>query len=192
VSLNPENQNTANEAVGLVIAKLHGSLQKLIGYHRQLLEAVRAEKDALVQAEMKAIRETTCSKQVLVESIRLEEAARVRIVGELAILWKRDPATLSLNEIIIQTQGESQSASYGLGPKVSDQLRSSFNAIQLLVKRVIEQNRENAGCVERSLEHISNMKKNVLGEAAPASQTYTQQGTRSQPGSGARLLSREA
>ncbi len=167
---------------------LHGSLQKLIGFHRQLLETVRAEKDALVEANLRGVRETTCSKQVLIESIRLEEVARVRLVSELAKLWGKNAADLSLGQIIIECQG----ASRGLAPKVSEQLRSSLNALMMLVKRVTEQNQENAQFVEKSLEHIKNMKKNVLGEAAPTAQTYTQQGTRSQNGAGARIISREA
>ncbi len=185
-----DSENPSSQVVG----RLHASLQKLIGYHRQLLEIVRAEKDALVSAEMKTIREMTCSKQVLIESIRLEESLRARVVAELAQLWNKNPAELTLNQIIIEIQGEKQSAR-GIAPKLPEQLRSSYNALVLLVKRVTEQNQENAVCVERSLEHIKNMKRNVLGEAAPSAQTYTQQGTRTSPpgaGKGSRLISREA
>ncbi|MDR3605890.1 MAG: flagellar protein FlgN [Oligoflexia bacterium] len=171
-----------------LIGRLHASLQKLIGFHRQLLEAVRAEKDALVQAEMRAIRETTCTKQVLVESIKLEEAARLRVVAELAAAWGKKPAELPLSQIIIETQATSR----GLDPKITENLRSSLNALTLLVKRVTEQNQENSRFVERALEHVGNMKRNVLGEASPNSQTYTQQGTRSAASAGNRLISREA
>jgi hypothetical protein len=175
---------TQSELQSELIGQLHASLQKLVGYHRQLMDAVRMERDALVQAELRAIRETTCAKQCLVESIRIEEAVRVRVVSELALLWKRPSAQLLLNQIIIEIQVTD--------PKGADQLRSALNALTILVKRVMELNDENARFVAHSLEHITNMKRNVLGENTTSSQTYTQQGTRTHTAGASRHISKEA
>lgn len=166
------------------IAEIHASLQKLVGLHRQLLDVVRVEKEALIEANLRAIQEATCSKQALIESIKQEEVRRQQNVAELAILLKRPMSELTLLEIAIAVQGEE--------PRGADQLRSAFNALSILIKRVSEANRENATLVERSLEHIREMKKNVLGDAHSSSNTYTQQGTRSNAPSGARLFEREA
>jgi hypothetical protein len=167
------------------IAEIHASLQKLVGYHRQLLDIVRIEKDALLEANLRGIQEATCAKQALIESIKLEEIRRQQQVAELAMLLKRPMSELTLLEIAIAVQGEA--------PRGADQLRSAFNALTILVKRVADANRENAALVERSLNHIREMKKNVLGDAKTSSNTYTQQGTRSNAApNGARLIEREA
>ncbi len=166
------------------IAEIHASLQKLVGLHRQLLEVVRVEKEALIEANLRAIQEATCSKQALIESIKQEEVRRQQQVAELAILLMRPMSELTLLEIAIAVQGED--------PRGADQLRSAFNALTILIKRVAEANRENSSLVERSLGHIREMKKNVLGDAQNASNTYTQQGTRSNAPNGARLIEREA
>lgn len=166
------------------IALIHACLQRLVGYHRQLLEVVRMEKDALIQADLKSIQESTCAKQVLIESIRLEEGQRLRYLGDLALEWKRPVRELTLAEIGITIQG--------LDPKGADQLRTAFNALTILIKRVSDQNNENKTLVERSLLHISEMKKNVLGEVTEKSGTYTHKGAKTTGSGASRLISREA
>lgn len=166
------------------IADIHSSLQKLVGLHRQLLEAVRLEKDALLEANLRSVQETTCQKQALIESIKLEEIQRQKHVASLAMILKRPMSELTLMNIAIAVQGEE--------PKGADQLRSGFNTLTILIKRVGEANQENAVLVDRALFHVREMKKNILGEATQKSATYTQQGTKANGPGGARILSREA
>ena len=163
---------------------LHQSLQRLIGLHRQLLEAVRMEKQALIDADLKLIQDSTAAKQALIEGIRVAETERLKQTAELARKWKRRITELTLAEIAIAVQG--------YDPKVAEQLRTSSNALTILISRVLEQNRENATLVEKSLTHVEEMKRNVLGESVPRASTYTQNGQRSAPVSGARLISKEA
>jgi flagellar biosynthesis/type III secretory pathway chaperone len=163
---------------------IYGSLQKLVGLYRQLLDTVRVEKDSLVQADLRGIQEATCAKQALIETIRQEETRRLKHLGELAFLWKKPLKDLTLGAIVIAIQGRDS--------KGADQLRSVFNTLTILVKRVSDQNLENKALVERTLDHITQMKKNVLGEASLASNTYTQQGTRSSGPAESRLISKEA
>lgn len=166
------------------VSKIHHSLQKLVGLHRQLLDVVRAEKDALVEANLRAIQEATGAKQVLIENIKVEETARQGHVLELAMLLKRPISSLTLLEIAVAVQGED--------PKAAEQLRSTFNALSILIKRVSEANQSNSELVKRSLTHIREMKKNVLGDATEKSNTYTQQGTRSAAAGASRLIERKA
>ena len=163
---------------------IYNALQRLVGLHRQLLDTVRIEKEALVQADLKGIQETTCAKQALIESIHQEESQRLRYMAELALEWKRPLRDLSLSAIAIAIQGRD--------PKGADQLRSVFNALTILIKRVSEQNQENKVVAEKSLHHINQMKRNVLGESNGKSNTYTQQGKRSAGPNESRLISREA
>jgi flagellar biosynthesis/type III secretory pathway chaperone len=165
------------------VSDIFDSLQKLIGLHRQLLEICRAERDALVQAEIKAIQEATLAKQGVIEHIRQAETERLKRVGGLAMKWKKPLRELSLPNIILDLQAAD--------PKAADQLRSAYNALTILIQRITEQNDDNRRLVERSLEHVNEMKKNVLGEAVPKSNTYTARGERAATTGGARLISKE-
>lgn len=165
------------------IIEIHQILQRLVGFHRQLLEVVRSEREALASADLKGIQESTYAKEALIESIKLLEAERIRALTILAAIWKKPVQELTVSSIAILIQGED--------PKGAEQLRSSLNALAILVNRIQEQNDYNRELVERSLEHLQNMKNNVLGETVPKSQTYNPQGQRSSPVNGARLFSKE-
>lgn len=164
--------------------QIYAILQKLVGLHRQLLETVRQEKEALVAADLRSIQETTYAKEALIEAIRQQENERLRAVSGLALKWKRHARDLVLSQIIIAVQGED--------PKRAELFRNCLNALTILVQRVMEQNKGNLLLIDRSLEHVTNMKKNVLGERTPHSDVYTQQGQKSVQQNGARLISKEA
>lgn len=167
------------------IQDIYEILQKLTGLHRQLLDTTRMERDALSAADLKGIQDSTYAKEALIEAIRQTEVERMRRVGELALEWKRPVRDLTLSQIAIAIQAQDS--------KGAEQLRSAFNALTILIQRIREQSDDNKGMIERSLEHVREMKKNVLGETVPAASTYTAQGqkTNSQS-SGARLISKEA
>ncbi len=167
-----------------LLDRIYQSLQKLIGLHRQLLETVRMEHEALAHAQLKEIQEAVCAKEALIAAIRQKESERVKCIAELALYLKRPARDLTLPEIIIAIQGTQRAK--------AEQFRSAFNALTILVQRIREQNDENRGLVERSLDHVQNMKKNVLGESVPRSDVYTNQGQKTGGLSGARLISREA
>ena len=166
------------------LSEIYQVLQKLVGLHRQLMDTVRMERDALVQADLKSIRDATCAKQALIEAIKQAETVRIKLLGELALLWKKPIRELTLPQIIIAVQGSDL--------KGAEQLRSIFNTLTILVQRIREQNDDNRTFVECSLEHVNEMKQNILGASVPKSNTYTQQGQKSNPVSGARLISKEA
>lgn len=166
------------------LSDIYQVLQKLIGLHRQLMETVRLEHEALVAADLKGIQETTCAKEALIQAIRSRELERMRATSELSLSWKRPLRELTLPNLIIAVQGGD--------PAAAEQLRSSYNALSVMVSRIAEQNEANRRLVERSLEHVGNMKKNVLGEAQAAAATYTPQGQKTTGPGGSRLISKEA
>lgn len=166
------------------LTSIFESLQALTGLHRQLLELVRVEKTALVDADLKAIHAVTAKKQQLVESIREAEKNRLRWIAELGVEWKRHVQELTLPNIIIEIQAKD--------PKGAEQLRSIFNALTILIQRITDQNSINRSLVEKSLEHIDQMKKNVLGDSSVRSNTYTPSGQKSGGAPASRLFSGEA
>lgn len=165
------------------LTQIQETLQKLIGLHRQLLDAVRMERDALVQARVRDIEDAVYAKQALIEGIRQAEAARMKFVAELATLWKKPARDLTLGNIVIEIQARE--------PKFAEQLRSALNALNILIKRVSEQNEDNRALVDRSLESIHTMKKNVLGEVSPKTDVYNQKGHKAAATASSRLISKE-
>ena len=80
-------------------------LQRLLGLHRQLLEAVRAEKEALTLADVRKIQDSTLSKETIIDSVRICEQQRQQAVGELAMIIKTPTRELTLAGLILIVQG---------------------------------------------------------------------------------------
>lgn len=159
-------------------------VQDLIGCHRQLVDNVRAEKQALVAVDLKAIQEVTTLKQAMIESVRSLEQRRVVLIAELALIWALPAADLTLQRLAVQVQATDL--------KKADQLRSAQNTLTHLMARIQEQNRENGRLAESALEQVHQMKRNLLGATAPVPKTYGSSGKTStgvEPG--ARLISTE-
>jgi flagellar biosynthesis/type III secretory pathway chaperone len=148
------------------------------------MDIVRMEHEALVQADVRGIQEATVAKQAMIEGIQRAETERLKALTELAVQWKRPLRDLTLPNIIVAIQS--------LDPKFTEQLRSAYNALTILIKRITESNKDNQILVERSLENIHNMKKNILGESVPKAGTYSQSGQKvNQTTSGPRFVSKE-
>jgi len=167
-----------------LLAEIYHALQKLIGLHRQLLEATRGEHQAIVEANLKGIQMATNMKQALVETIGQTESSRLKSTGQLAAVLGKNPAELTLKNIIQIAQDVDRA--------VSDSLRTSYNVLNLLIQRITEQNQSNKILIENSLAHMQKLRGNALTEASSASVTYTQQGEKSVNVKSSHLISREA
>jgi hypothetical protein len=167
-----------------IFHQIYETLQRLTGLHRQLMDTVRMEREALVAADLKGIEDATFAKQTLIEAIRQSESDRIRATTELAMLWKKPLRDLTLPGIVTLIQTSH--------PKLSEQLRSAYNALTILIKRITELNQDNLLLVQNSLAHIHEMKKNILGERTPKSNTYNPKGQKAMGATGARLISKEA
>ena len=69
----------------LSIQKIYEVLQKLVGLHRQLYEVCRAERDALIGADVKLIQEQTHAKELVIETIKQHEMDRIRATASLSL-----------------------------------------------------------------------------------------------------------
>jgi flagellar biosynthesis/type III secretory pathway chaperone len=163
--------------------QVYQTLQKMVGLHRQLLEVVRVEREVLVQADLTGIQNAALTKQSLIEEIKHFEAQRVKQTGELAVTWKVPLRELTLPNIIILAQGSDA--------KAAEQMRTIYNVLTVLIQRITEQNQSNMMLVEKSLEHVHQMKKNILGEASPQSVTYGHQGQKVTSHQLSKLISKE-
>lgn len=142
------------------------------------------ERDAFISADAKLILEHTQAKELIIETIRQAEADRIRVSVILSGIWKKPLADLTLSFIVREIEPQD--------PKNSERFRSALTALTVLIERARKLNEANRTLVETSLEHVHAMKKNVLGEAIPQSDTYGNQGQKVAQTNGARLLSTEA
>ncbi len=162
---------------------LYSTLHEMVGLHRQLLELVRAERDALLGAEKKLIQEISFSKEALIYAIQTQEKRRKELLEIVAIELRAPTSEITLSGLAVMIQGTDL--------KQADQFRSILNTLQILVARVQEQNRENGALVQKTLEHLKKMRENALGVSADRTDRYSQQGTRVKNQGSSRLLSQE-
>ena len=179
-----EKEQQGNENLG---ERLHGSLQELIGLHRQLLEVVKTEYEAITQADLKATYEAVTNKEALIHWIHREELNRQAITQairiEEGIPSDHQP---TLKELIVRTQARDTD--------LSSRLQGDLQALIVLVERIKKQNDLNGTLVTQSLGHINNMKSNIFGETTHQGKTYNQMGQKNQANSnahGPRLISKE-
>ena len=177
-----ENQNI-NEKLS---ERLHGSLQELIGLHRQLYETVKIENEAITNADIKLTYDAAASKEALIHWIHNSEMSRQAIVFALAQELGLNTATPSLKELILLFQTTE--------PETSLKLQTDLSSLVVLVERIKKQNEQNGILLQASLKHINNMKKNIFGETTHQGKTYNQHGQRNQATAnehGPRLISKE-
>ena len=179
MEINPtENQS--------ITERLHGSLQELIGLHRQLYEVVKAENEAITNADVKLTYEASANKEALIHWIHQSEMSRQAVVHALVAEEGLDvQSPPSLRELILHYQSKN--------PDVSQKLQTNLTSLLVLVDRIKKQNELNGKLVNESLKHIHNMKKNIFGETNQ-SRTYNQMGQKTQANAnenGPRLISKE-
>lgn len=166
------------------LTELYEVLKKLVGFHRELLDTVRLEREAIVTANLQAIQTATHTKEGILQEVARLETIRINNTAELALEFKKPLKDLTLAQIAIEIQGEDL--------KKADQFRSALNALTLLIQRIKEQSQYNKELIEKSLGHIQEMKTNVLGESVPKSSTYSAQGKKVQGEANSRFISKEA
>jgi hypothetical protein len=165
---------------------LQASLQELIGLHRQLYEVVKAENEAITNADLKLTYDAAASKEAMIHWIHSAELSRQAIVYALASEEDLSSKTPSLRELILHYQTKDAD--------LSNKLQSNLTTLLVLVDRIKKQNESNASLVNASLKHVSNMKKNIFGETTHQARTYNQHGQRNQASAnanGPRLISKE-
>lgn len=167
-----------------MLDKLHAALSHLIGLHRQLLETLRQEREALTAADKAAIEECAYAKDACLQAIAQAERDRAAVVVELALQWKRPLSQMTLSWIFTELEPTN--------PTQASALRSQLNALVILIERVQEQNLYNGSLIEKALANLETMKANVFQNEAPQAQTYTSQGGRAQAPTQSRLISQEA
>lgn len=159
-----QNQAHTQAQIQRQVQKLVSSLDDILSLYRQLLDVMRKEKDLLIAADRPALDENNVQKEELLMKLKLADAARIRSATDLAKLIGADSENPRLLEI-----------SQRLGGAGGDKLRSQHSALELVIKRIVELNRENEEYAQSALKALQgamgDIKETITGKA-----TYERKG----------------
>jgi len=133
-------------------------LEEEVTVYRHFLDLVRHEYDILVDSKIEALVENNKAKDAMITKLKSLERIREKRARELAVMLNLKPDMITLLELaskLDQTQG--------------DKLRSIHSTLDLLVKRVKDNNQKNEVLVQSALTNI----KGALESLKTSLQTKT-------------------
>ena len=161
--------------------ELRECLDRLIRVYRLLLDCVRREKELLVEVKIDELTENNRSKDGALRKLRRLEHERIHIVRlmaeQLKLNVKEDPVRLL--DIAICFQDDRGEA-----------LRQKHSVLDLLVKRVIDLNRENELLAKSALNGVTGA-LNIIRDTVEEKPTYARKGELKGQGVSGKLVRRE-
>ncbi len=149
--------------------KLVTNLEEMTKLYRQLLDLVRKEKQLLVDADMSKLQENNETKEALLYKIKSIDGLRTRYAAELASLVHADHENPRLLDI-----------AKNLGGADGDRLRVIHSALDLLIRRLSELNRENENMAQSALKNLNgalgNIKDTLSGKKTYGANGQVQRG----------------
>jgi flagellar biosynthesis/type III secretory pathway chaperone len=177
-----QNQNIEPHlSVDSLYNELVECLDGLIKVYRNLLDVVRREKEILVASKLDELNENNKTKDAMLIRIRSLENARMKCARDLAQAVGGDIEQPRLLDIATRVNHEK-----------AQRLRNLHSALELLVKRVAEVNKQNEELVQAALKNITGAMDAIRDGLQPKA-TYARQGSlaHGKP-EGGNLVSREA
>ena len=164
-----------------IYEKLMNNLDELTKCYRQLLDVVRSEKEILKESKIEKLNAVNASKDQLITQIKSLDALRGNYAGDLAHQVGADTVQPRLLDLAVR-----------MGGAEGEKLRSMHSMLELLLKRLIEINKENADSAQVALNNVNktldSFKDNLMGP-----KNYKRQGqVNVGPDKSGNLVSREA
>ncbi len=144
--------------------KLLSNLEDLTKLYRSLLDMVRKEKEVYIKADLNDLHEINQGKETLLMKIKMVDTLRTKHAQELATILMADAENPRLLELAKRVGGEQ-----------GDRLRSLHSALDILLKRLTDINKENEEYAQRALATLSGAMNNIKETLAPK-KTYAKQG----------------
>lgn len=145
--------------------KLITNLEEITKQYRLLLDCVRKEKEFLVQSDIDKLNESNNVKDQILAKIRSIENQRIISAGELASHVGANTEEPRLLEIAQK-----------IGGQEGDRLRTIHSTLELLIKRLVDINKDNAVYAETALivvnSAMDNIKESLMGQ-----KTYQKKGS---------------
>ncbi|MEK6628577.1 MAG: flagellar protein FlgN [Bdellovibrionota bacterium] len=161
--------------------KLVTNLDAMIKQYRLLLDCVRKEKELLIKSNIEKLNESNALKEQILTEIKSLEPTRIICAIELAQLVGANFSEPRLLEIAQK-----------IGGAEGDRLRTIHSTLELLTKRVVDINKDNAIYAESALGTVNSAMNNIK-ESLMGQKTYQKKGNY-QPGydKSGHLVSKEA
>ncbi len=141
--------------------KLEANLEELTKIYRSLLDIVRKEKDLLLKADLPALDESNKLKEDLLFKLRAQDALRARYAMDLATMVGADVENPRLLEL----------AQKLAGTPAADRLRTQHSALDVLIQRITNINKENEEYAKSALGTL-NGALNDVKESLSGKKTY--------------------
>jgi flagellar biosynthesis/type III secretory pathway chaperone len=158
-------QSSATERQPPNLEELQLNLRHQLTLYRQLVDLLREEKEHLIGARLKEIREATYSKEAIFDEIHREEFRRQRWVKQAAAFLGVQEKEITLELVAGK-----------IWPDQFEPLISLRNTMLHMVKKAREMNLDNKRLVEQALLDTQEMKRNVLGLSSEQPQVYGPKG----------------
>ena len=153
-----------DQRVHTYYSKLTETLEEMTKIYRQLLEVVRQEKDHLLQANLVEIEKATQVKEELINKLRVADMLREKYAQNLGAeinVPNTIPRLLELAQYMPMAEG--------------DHLRQLHAALELVIKRIQEINKENEEYAQSALKTLNGALGNVK-ETLSGKKTYERKG----------------
>ncbi|HWU43736.1 MAG TPA: flagellar protein FlgN [Bdellovibrio sp.] len=162
--------------------KLEANLEELTKIYRSLLEVVRKEKEILIRADREALEENNLHKEDLLFKLRAQDSLRSRYAMDLASVIGADVENPRLLELAQKLAGN----------PAADRLRTQHAALDILIKRITDINRENEEYTKTALKTLNGAIDNIK-ETLSGKKTYERKGQYKQgPQVSGNFVSKEA
>lgn len=144
--------------------KLVNNLEVMTKQYRLLLDCVRKEKELLIQSDIEKLNESNILKEQILSKIKDVEAPRIICASQLAQIVGANQDEPRLLEIAQK-----------IGGAEGDRLRNIHATLELLIKRLVEINKDNAIYAESAL-NVVNSAMNNIKESLMGQKTYQKKG----------------
>lgn len=170
-------QSTQNRAY----ERLLHNLEEIVKQYRLLLDCVRKEKELLIEGNIEKLSENNQQKEQFLLRIKNIDETRVLLAVELAQIvgaHATEPRLLELAQKI--------------GGAEADRLRTIHSTLELIIKRLMELNKENAVYAESALRTVNSALNNIK-DTISGPKNYQKKGTYQQGSDkSGHLISKEA
>ncbi len=162
--------------------KLVHNLEDMTKLYRTLLDAVRKEKELLIKTDVDQLNENNAIKEQMLMKIKSLDALRLNYASELSLLIGADAREPRLLEMAQK-----------MGGAEGDRLRTLHSTLEIITKRVVDINRDNATYAESALKSVNAAMENIKETFMGSQKTYQKKGTYQQGSDKAgHLVRREA
>ena len=157
------------------------NLDEIVKQYRLLLDSVRKEKEFLIQGDLEKLNENNITKEQFISKIKSLDEMRSMLASELAQAVGAQTQEPRLLEIAQK-----------MGGAEGDRLRTIHSTLELIIKRLMDLNRDNAIYAESALKTVHSALDNIK-DALSGPKNYQKKGSyqKAQDQSG-HLISKEA